>query len=155
MVDVLKAVLTPEGEKVSKMTGADKAEFLANIAAYEAGTIDRLKFYKNEEIKAAIEAANLGTFTHGGKVFSCDQVSRSYIDATDSQVTRRDAMPPGWLGYWKADDNTLFTIDTVEGWHAFYDAMYQQGLANFAHSQELKAALAVAMTEDQIKAITW
>lgn len=114
-----------------------------------------LKSAKNEQINAARLAATYSTFTHGGKVISCDQLSRSDIDGVNGYVALNGALPPSWPGAWKAVDNTLLTISDVAGWGAFYGSMVAAGSANFAHSQTLKAALAAAATAAEIAAIVW
>ena len=114
-----------------------------------------LKSAKNAEINAARLAANFSTFTHGGKTFACDQLSRSDIDGTNGFVSLYGTMPPGWPGGWKAVDNTYTPIATVDDWKAFYASLFAAGNANFAHSQALKAALNNATTAEQVAAIQW
>jgi len=117
--------------------------------------LDDLKAEKRAEINANRLAANFSTFMHAGKVIACDQLSRSDIDGTNGFVTLYGAMPPGWPGGWKAVDNTYTPIATVADWKAFYASMFAAGAANFAKAQQLKAALDVAATADEIAAIAW
>lgn len=119
----------------------------ANLAAAKAA--------KNEAINAARLAANRTTFTHGGKVFACDELSRGDIDGINGFVALNSAMPPGWPGGWKAVDNTYLPVPDVDAWKAFYGSMVAAGNANFAHAQTLKAALAEATTTAEINAIVW
>ena len=114
-----------------------------------------LKSAKNAEINAARLAANFSTFTHAGKTFACDQLSRSDIDGTNGFVSLYGTMPPGWPGGWKAVDNTYTPITTVNDWKAFYASLFAAGNANFAHAQALKAALSNATTAEQVAAIHW
>lgn len=117
--------------------------------------LDTLKSDKNAEINAARLSANLTTFTHSGKVFACDLLSRSDIDGINGMVATRGALPNDWIGGWKAIDNTYVSITTIEQWNDFYDSMVAQGKVNFAKSQSLKAQLAAAGTAEQVAAITW
>ena len=117
--------------------------------------IAALKVAKNLEINEARLAATFSTFSHSGKVFSCDQLSRSDIDGINGYVALNSALPAAWPGAWKATDNSFFPIADVPGWKAFYASMVAAGSINFAHSQTLKAALAVATTPAQIASIIW
>lgn len=117
--------------------------------------VSALKSAKNAEINAARLAANFSTFTHSGKTFACDQLSRSDIDCTNGFVSLYGSMPPGWPGGWKAVDNTYTPITTVNDWKAFYASLFAAGNANFAHAQALKAALSNATTAEQVAAIQW
>lgn len=104
-------------------------------------TLEELKSQKNAEINKARLEANQTTFTHSGKLFACDQLSRSDIDAINGYVGTRNALPASWLGGWKAVDNTIVAIADVTSWNAFYDSMIEQGQQNFVKSQSLKASL--------------
>lgn len=114
-----------------------------------------LKTAKNAEINASRLAANFSTFTHAGKVIACDQLSRSDIDGTNGFISLYGTMPPGWPGGWKAVDNTYTPIETVADWKAFYASMFAAGNANFAKAQQLKTALDVAATAEEVAAIKW
>lgn len=114
-----------------------------------------LKFAKNIEINAGRAVANTSIFVHGGKVFSCDQLSRSDIDGANGYVALYGALPPGFPGAWKAVDNTYLPIADVEAWKVFYTAMVAQGAVNFAHAQKLKSQLAAATTPKAVSAIVW
>lgn len=117
--------------------------------------LGELKAVKNAEINEARLKANLTTFTHNGKAFACDQLSRGDIDAINGYVGTRGTLPPNWIGGWKAVDNSIVAIPDVTAWNAFYDSMIMQGQANFAKSQNLKAQLAAATTHEQVAAINW
>lgn len=120
-----------------------------------AATLAELKVVKNADINAARLAANRGTFTHGGKEFACDELSRSDIDGANGMIANLGAMPPGWPGGWKAVDNSYHPIADVAAWKAFYASMFAAGNGNFAHAQALKDALAAATTPEQVSAIAW
>ena len=130
-------------------------EELAQRAADAVAALDAARDAKNADINAARLAANFSTFTHGGKVFACDQLSRSDIDGTNGYVALYSALPVGWLGGWKAVDNTYTAIADVAAWKAFYSSMFAVGNANFAHAQALKAQLASAQTLADVEAIQW
>jgi hypothetical protein len=112
------------------------------------------KIEKNAYINQSRLNANYTSFVFAGKAIACDALSRSDIESTNSQVLRRNSMPPGWQGLWKAVDNTYVSIPDVTSWNSFYDAMYAQGMANFMKSQQLKSALNTA-TLDNIDSIVW
>lgn len=138
------------GEEVAQLQGTSWV-----VLAQRPSLLTGLKAAKNAEINAARLAANFSTFTHGGKTFACDQLSRSDIDGTNGFVSLYGIMPPGWPGGWKAVDNTYTPISSVDDWKAFYASMFAAGNANFAHSQVLKAALSNAPTAEQVAAIHW
>lgn len=117
--------------------------------------VGQLKSAKNAAINAARGIANTGTFSHGGKVFSCDPLSRSDIDGVNGYVALFGALPPAFPGAWKAADNSYHLIADVDAWKAFYAAMVAAGAANFAHAQDLKALLAAATTAEGIAAVQW
>lgn len=127
----------------------------ATMAWVDERSLDEIKAAKNSEINAARLAANRGTFTHSGKTFACDELSRSDIDGVNGIVALIDALPPSWPGAWKAADNSYLAIATVGEWTAFYAAMVAQGTTNFVHAQSLKAALAAATTPGEVAAIHW
>lgn len=118
-------------------------------------TLSQIKTAKNEEINLARDAANTSSFAHGGKTFSCDQLSRSDIDGVNGYVALYGALPPGFPGAWKAVDNTYLPIPDIEAWKTFYTSMVVAGAANFAHAQELKTQLAAATTPEGVTAIVW
>jgi hypothetical protein len=129
------------------VTNVTSEEAAANLAAAKAA--------KNSEINAARLTANRSIFTHAGKAFSCDELSRSDIDGINGFVALTNTLPAGWPGGWKAVDNTVHPIADVPAWTAFYGSMVAAGNANFAHAQTLKEQLAIATTAEQIAAIVW
>lgn len=134
------------------------ADLMAEVAATYVPPVFDLgaaRLAKNAEINAARLKANRSSFTHAGKAFACDELSRSDIDGITSFVTLAGALPPGWPGGWKAIDNSYHPIGTVGEWAAFVGSMVAAGNANFAKSQALKAQLAAAATAEQINAIAW
>lgn len=120
-----------------------------------AANLATAKEAKNNEINEARLAANFTAFEHAGKMFACDQLSRSDIDGTNGYVALNNALPTGWPGGWKAVDNTYHPITTVDDWKAFYASMFAQGNANFSKAQQLKARLEAATTAAEIAAIQW
>lgn len=130
-------------------------EELAQRAADTATALEAARAAKNAEINAARLAANFSTFPHAGKVFACDQLSRSDIDGTNGYVALYGALPVGWPGGWKAVDNTYTAIADVAAWKAFYSSMFAVGNANFGHAQALKAQLVSAQTLADVEAIQW
>lgn len=125
------------------------------LVAPAAPTLADLKAAKNTEINARRLKANRGTFSHAGKIFACDELSRSDIDGANGMIANLGSMPPGWPGGWKAVDNTVLRIATVADWKAFYGSMFASGNTNFIHAQDLKTALAAATTAAQVAAIVW
>lgn len=141
--------------------GADAQQYQALMdevaATYVPPVFDlgAARLAKNAEINAARLKANRSSFTHAGKAFACDELSRSDIDGITSFVTLAGALPPGWPGGWKAIDNSYHPIGAVGEWAAFVGSMVAAGNANFAKSQALKTQLAAATTAEQINAIAW
>lgn len=121
----------------------------------ETATLEEIKAKKNSEINAARLAANRSYFTFAGKDIACDELSRSDIDAINGIIAVTNAMPPNWVGGWKAIDNTYVVIPDVITWINFYAAMVQKGSSNFAHAQALKAQLANANSVTQVNNIQW
>lgn len=117
--------------------------------------LEALRAAKNDEINAERERRTFDSFTHAGKVISCDTLSRSDIDGTNGYVALNGAFPSVWPGEWKCADNTHLPITTVAEWKAFYSAMVGAGSALYAHAQELKEALAKATTAEEIAAVVW
>lgn len=119
------------------------------------GLTEDVRSQRRDYINAERLKANQGSFTYAGKQISTDALARSDIDAVNGLVSLLGAMPPGWVGGWKALDNTYVSIPDVDSWKAFYGAMVSQGLSNFAHSQTLKAQIDAATTVEEVNAIVW
>lgn len=130
-------------------------EELAEIEAPSSVNIEALKVAKNEQINGWRAAANTSTFAHADKHFDCDALSRSDIDGVANHIGLFGDFPAGFPGMWKAADNTMLPVPDVDAFRALYASMTAQGAANFMHSQELKAQLAVATTPEEVAAITW
>jgi len=118
-------------------------------------TLVDLKTSKYAEINSERLRANQSHFIYSGKQIAVDGLSRSDIDVVHGIVTLTNGMPDGWVGGWKAVDNTYVGISDVAAWTLFYKAMVAQGSANFARSQALKAQLAAATTIAEVEAIVW
>jgi hypothetical protein len=118
-----------------------------------AGAVERAKAKKNAAINAARLAANTSTFSFQGKLIAVDALSRSDIDGAHGYISAMKAMPPGWPGGWKADDNTYVAINTFDEWMPFYSAMVASGTANFSRAQALKAQVATCSTVEQVRAV--
>lgn len=125
------------------------------MAWVDTRTLEEAKAAKNIEINAARWTANRSTFDHGGKTFSCDDLSRSDIEGVTGIVALTGALPAGWPGAWKAVDNTYLTIADVAAWTAFYSAMVAQWTTNFVYSQTLKDELAAATDSSEVEDISW
>lgn len=118
-------------------------------------TFEQRKAAKNGQINAWRLAANRGTFTFGGHPISADELSRSDIDGVNGEVGNSGQLPADFPGAWKAADNSYVPILNVAAWKALYAAMVAQGMANFAISETLKAALSSATTDADLDAIVW
>ncbi|TCS35808.1 uncharacterized protein DUF4376 [Paucimonas lemoignei] len=118
-------------------------------------TLEDIKAAKNAEINAARLAANSSTFEHAGKVFACDVLSRSDIDGTANHIALFGNFPPEFPGGWKAVDNSILQMASVDDFKAFFKSMTARGTENFNHAQLLKQQIAAAVTPEQVQAISW
>ncbi len=135
------------------LTTVPGSPFLAgNITSDQTISLDKLKCRKVLEIDRARLSANRGTFDFGGKEFSCDELSRSDIDAVTGLTSLIDSVP---VSQWKAVDDTYIDIPDKATWISFYVAMVQKGQENYEHSQALKAALILATTPEEVAEIVW
>lgn len=125
------------------------------LAWQDTRTLAEVKVAKNAQINEWRLQANYAGFTYAGKEIATDQLSLLDLTNTATRIARDGALPPNWPGGWKAKDNTYVAIATVGDWDAFYDAMYQRGLANFSHAQALKAQLETATSIAEVESITW
>lgn len=134
------------------------AEFIGGtiVAATAGNDIEALRVRKRAEINAARWLANNTTFTYAGKQIAVDPLSRSDVNGTATEILNQGALPEGWPGAWKAVDNTYVAIPDLATWKDFHHALYLQGLANFVHSQTLKAYLDDPLrTIEEIEAVHW
>ena len=118
-------------------------------------TLSDLKVAKNNEINLARATANTTSFTHDGKSFSCDSLSRSDIDGVNGYVALYGTLPPEFPGAWKTADNAYYPIASTDAWKQFYTSLVSAGTVNFNHSQQLKTQLEAATTAEEIAAIVW
>ncbi len=144
-------MLTQRWEYGWSVINKSNEECLALLAAKKAE--------KNVYINAERLRANQGSFTHAGKTFACDPLSRSDIDWVNGWVATSGNMPPGWIGGWKAVDNTYISLPDVASWNSFYLSIGIAGSANFAKAQAMKATLAaitnVETAIDELAALVW
>jgi hypothetical protein len=89
-------------------------------------------------------------FEWRGKWFQANEAAWKQITAVHGWVTARAELPPGFLGQWKAEDNTYTPINDVQAWWSFYDAAIARGMANFTHSEERKKALDACTTVAEV-----
>lgn len=125
------------------------------LAWVDSRSLTELKALKNSEINEARMSANRGSFEFAGHPIACDELSRSDIDGMNGIVTLTGALPLGFGGQWKADDNTYVAIPDVTTWVGMYAAMVTQGQANFVKSETLKYALGLATTAEEVAAVVW
>lgn len=127
-----------------------------NLTPEEAGrNLGAAIVNKREEINAAWLAADYAGFTYAGKKVDSDAVSRSRMDAVTGYISLFGTFPADWIGLWKAADNSYITMTELDQWRAMYQAMFDQGQANFRHAESLKVALAKAASAADIAAIRW
>jgi hypothetical protein len=118
-------------------------------------TLADVQAAQTEAIKQARISANQSTFTYSSKDFSMDQYSRIDIDGINAYVVLNNALPSGWVGEWRAIDNTFVSITTVSAWNAFYAAMIAQIVYNYSHSYSLKTSIASASSISTASSFTW
>lgn len=128
---------------------------IADRTAYKAGKLAEAKVKKNSAINHWREQANYSVFPHAGKMIACDLLSRSDIDAVASHINLFGTFPDGFPMGWKTKDETYIPLPDIPAFKAMFRSMTAQGTANFNKSQQLKAVLAAAITEDEVNAITW
>jgi hypothetical protein len=126
-----------------------------HIVSDVALSLDSVKDRKRTQINQARLSANRTNFVFGGKTIACDELSRSDIDATNGIVAVSGQLPDGWVGGWKAVDNTYVAIPDVATWIQFYSAMVAKGLSNFTKAQTLKGMVNAASTAEEVDAIDW
>jgi hypothetical protein len=114
-----------------------------------------MKAAKNAQINQWRLEANSSTFPYAGKMIACDPLSRSDIDAVANHIALFGGFPSEFPGGWKAVDNSIIPMPAIADFKALYQSMTTQGVANFAHAQQLKLALENADTLVQIDAIVW
>lgn len=152
--------VTPTPEEVVAYAGPD-GEYLAALAAGHLTSadivayMDKVRERQRELINGWRQGANSSSFIFQGKEIACDTLGFADIVGTNGYIASRNQMPANWPGGWKAKDNTYVAITDVPGWQAFYEAMYNRGLVNFAKSQALKALIANAQSLEAIRAINW
>lgn len=91
----------------------DPKEFHINGGLLVAGTI------KSKEKDRAKKHA----FTHLGKDFAGDSVSRAMIVEMQGYVLIADELPAKWSGGWESLDGSVLPITNSADWYAFYSSM--------------------------------
>jgi hypothetical protein len=101
--------------------------------------------------------ANEVSFVFAGKHIAADITSKFDIVITHGEVMSLGTMPAGWenVGGWKTLDNSYVAIPDVATWKTFHTALFNQGLTNFGHAQQLKATVTNATTLEQVAAVVW
>ncbi len=112
-------------------------------------TLAEVKAEKRKAITAR-RVAEDQRFEWQGKWFQADEAAWKQITAVHGWVVARNELPPGFLGQWKAEDNTYASIPDVDAWWSFYGAAIARGAANFAHSEARKAALDACTTVAEV-----
>ena len=112
--------------------------------------LNRLQYVNEQRL-----AANQSFFIFQDKQIAIDTLSRSDIDGVNGEVSLTGQLPATFPNAWKAMDNTYVNIPDVATWVQFYQAMVQQGTANFIHAQQLKAQIQQATTIEEVEAISW
>lgn len=125
----------------------------------ETASLAEIKAAKSAEITRERIATDSDHFTYqgqGGQSLSIRTADKDMFDLliADARISK-GGMPPNWPGGWKAIENSYVPISTVEQWNAFFIAMYDAGIDNFNHSQQLKARISAATTPEQVAAIHW
>jgi hypothetical protein len=119
---------------------------------------------KLKEMNSRRGLADNGSFTFQGKTVDGDSESRSKMEAITGLITLMGGqLPPGWVGGWKANDNTIIPIPDVETWVQFFGSMVAQGQANFVRSEtrkgQVKAIVDSDLTDEekltQVQAVRW
>lgn len=124
------------------------------LPASNEAVLAEAKAKKNAEINEWRLAANQSTFEYQGKRFARDILSRSELDGVANTIKLKGTFPTGFTNSWKAIDNTYVPLPTIDDFGDFYQAMSDQGAANFAHAQRLKSELANATTVEEVESIT-
>ena len=116
--------------EIIEFTDNEKLEYITN-----------LKKIKNTTINDWWQQANFNSFTYQHKQIDASLMARATIDATNGIISNTGKLPNDWLGNWKTKDNDWITIDTIDEWNAFYNALYVQDIENYKKAQTLKEYL--------------
>ena len=112
-------------------------------------TLTEVKAEKRKAITAR-RVAEDRRFEWQGKRLQADEAAWKQITAVHGWVVARNELPPGFPGQWKTEGNTYAPIPNVDAWWGFYGAALARGAANFAHSEERKAALDACTTVAEV-----
>ena len=126
----------------------------SHIFNYETGlwSIDLTlaKSLKWDEIKAAREAQEFGTFDWGGYTFQCDEVSQRRIQGAVQLATMDSSMTLDWT----LADNSVQTFSAAD-FLAIGQALAAHVNSGHVRSRQLRLDIDSATTEAEISAITW
>jgi hypothetical protein len=139
-------------------TDTSRLHFVDGLIQWvETATLDELKAKKREEITQQRLAADGDHFLYLDKAIKTADKDMFDLLLTDGRMNKCPdrTMPANWVGGWKAIDNSYLVIPTRDAWDAFYIAMYDAGISNFRHSQDLKAQIDAATTAEDLTLISW
>jgi hypothetical protein len=132
---------------VADLTPDEQAEADAALASS--------KVKRNQYIDESRNAANGTTFPYAGKFISVDALGMRDLLVTAAHIGMTGTFPAGFPGGWKCTDKSYVALPTIDDFKTMFSTMAEQGVANFNHSQSLKAALAAATTKAEVAAIVW
>lgn len=132
---------------VRDLTPTELNEIAFNIAV--------AKWNKALEIREMRNTANTSTFPYAGKRIAIADIDMRDILVTTGYIALFGALPASWPGGWICTDKSFIPIATVDDFKAMYQAMYDQGEANFEHSRVLLAAVDAATNLAQVAVIQW
>lgn len=115
---------------------------LADYKARRMAEIDRLR-----------QKRNMGTFSHAGKEFAFDQHAFKDVMVIAGYIGMTNELPTSFPGAWKAIDNSLLLMPTVNDFKNFYASMVNTGINSFLFCEGLRADLNNATTYEEIYAL--
>lgn len=125
------------------------------LAADSTSALASVKQFKKREIAYSWNRANMSSFPFDGYAVACDSASRHHINDVANHVAMFGCFPPGFAGSWKAVDNSLIPMESVETFKAMCKSLSTYMVENFHRAQSLKEELASATTVEEVEAISW